>query len=156
MRCFLQAERTGNWRLHLQSLDEMLPYLAAARHNNYTKCIHLYLQKMYLLPREHPDIYQSFIDGLHVIRRSERYWSGLSSDLVIEQVLMRGLKTTGGLTKGRGMKEEQQLVWLLSRPICAEINHALQELTNTLYKVSEQHKDLSTSRRKKDSDTYSY
>ena len=35
--------------------------------------------------------------------RSDRYWAGFSTDLVIEQVLMRSIKTTGGLTRGRGI-----------------------------------------------------
>ena len=43
--------------------------------------------------------------GFHVIRRSDRFWAGLSSDLVIEQVLMRSVKSSGGLTHGRGMAE---------------------------------------------------
>ena len=78
----------------------MLPYMAASGHNNYTKCLHLYLQQMSNLQYDHPDVYQHFQDGLHVIRRSDRYWAGLSSDLVIEQVLMRSMKTNGDLTQG--------------------------------------------------------
>ena len=35
----IKAERTGNWDLHLQTASEMLPYTAAAGHNNYTKSL---------------------------------------------------------------------------------------------------------------------
>ncbi|KAK7100728.1 hypothetical protein V1264_023624 [Littorina saxatilis] len=35
LRRFLKAERTGNWQLHLDSLQQMLPYLAAAGHCSY-------------------------------------------------------------------------------------------------------------------------
>jgi len=129
----IRAERTGNWDLHLQSMSEMLPYMAAAGHNNYTKCLHLYLQRMSSLQNDHPDVYQHFQDGLHVIRRSDPYWAGLSSDLVIEQVLMRSMKTNGGLTRGRGMTEQQRLVWLLSMPACAEVNRMMQEFTGVSY-----------------------
>ena len=45
LRTFLRAERTGNWPLHLQTLQEMLPYYAAAGHNLYTKSVYIYLQK---------------------------------------------------------------------------------------------------------------
>ena len=41
---------------------------------------------------------------------------------------MRNLKTSGGLTRGRGMTENQRLLWLLSMPSCAEINFTMQEL----------------------------
>ena len=63
------------------------------------------------------------------VRRSDRLWAGLSVDLAIEQVLMRSMKTSGGLTRGRGMTEQKRLTWLLSMPACAEVNLAMQELT---------------------------
>ena len=67
-----------------------------------------------------------FQHGLHVVRRSDRFWAGLSTDLYIEQVLMKSLKSTGGLTRGRGMDEIQRLTWLFSSPKCAEVNNAMQ------------------------------
>jgi len=39
--------------------------------------------------------------------------------------------------------ETQRLVWVMSSPVCAEVNNALQELR-------EQHKDLTRSRQSKD------
>ena len=44
---------------------------------------------MVRLESEHPVVYQKVIDGFDVVRRSDRKWAGLSTDLVIEQVLMR-------------------------------------------------------------------
>ena len=44
---------------------------------------------MVRLESEHPLVYQKVIDGFDVVRRSDRKWAGLSTDLVIEQVLMR-------------------------------------------------------------------
>ena len=68
------------------------------------------------LEGQHPNVHTSFKLGKHVIRRTDRYWAGLSSDLVIEQVLMRSMRTTGGLTRGRGLTETQRLVFLQSMP----------------------------------------
>ena len=99
LRNFIKAERTGCWQLHLQTLSEMLPYFAAAGHNLYAKSAHIYLQTMGRLKDEHPIIYDFFNDGYHVVRRSDRFWAGLSSDLVIEQVLMRSVKATGGINR---------------------------------------------------------
>ena len=67
-------------------------------------------------------IYDLFMKRHHVLRRSDCFWAGLSSDLVTEQVLIRSVKTTGGLTRGRGMDESQWASWLLSMLACAEIN----------------------------------
>ena len=94
---FIKAERLGKWDLHLEAAQDMLPYIAATGHNNYLKSVHLYLQKMSRLPEEHPDVFEYFKEGLHVTRRSDREWAGLSTDLIIEQVLMRSMKTSGGL-----------------------------------------------------------
>ena len=53
-----------------------------------------------------PAIHEHIHSSLKKVRRSDRYWAGLSSDLVIEQVLMRSMKTSGGLTRGQGMSEQ--------------------------------------------------
>ncbi|XP_062523628.1 uncharacterized protein LOC134198281 [Corticium candelabrum] len=147
---YIRAERTGNWELHLQTVSEMLSYLAACGHNHYTKSAWIYLQRMSNLHNDHPDVYQHFREGLHVVRRSDRYWAGLSSDLIIEQVLMRSLKTSGGLTRGRGMTEQQRLTWLLSKPACADVNCAMQELTGVSYNTGEQNKDITKARQARD------
>jgi len=61
------------------------------------------------------------------------FWAGISSDLAIEQALMRSNKTTGGLARGRRMSESQRVLWILSRPECAEMNDAMQTFTGTNY-----------------------
>lgn len=52
---------------------------------------------------------------------------------------MRSVKTTGGLTRGRGMTEIQRLTWVMSMPACAAVNNAMQELTDKNFNTSEQH-----------------
>ena len=46
LRQFIKAEQTGNWLLHMQSVQNMLPFFAAAGHHHYTKSAHLYFQMM--------------------------------------------------------------------------------------------------------------
>lgn len=70
----------------------MLPYFAATGHRLYAKSAYIYLQMMHDLEVKHPDIYRSFQAGLYVTRRSDRYWAGLSTDLMIEQVVMRSVR----------------------------------------------------------------
>ncbi|PIK43835.1 hypothetical protein BSL78_19308 [Apostichopus japonicus] len=107
------------------------------------------------LKETNPDVYNRFSSGLFVIRRGDRFWAGLPSDLVIEQALMRTIKTTGGLTRGRGMEEKQRTRWLLAMPACADINESMQELTGATYSTSGQHKDLFVARKERDhKDTY--
>ena len=54
------------------------------------------------LEEKHPDVYQKFLDGFHVIRRSNQSWAELCGDLVIKKTLMRTLKSTGWLTSAVG------------------------------------------------------
>ena len=147
LRNFVRSERTGDWKLHLQTLRDMLSYLAAAGHNAYTKSIHVYLQRLDQLPLMHPEVQKHFDNGLHVVWQTDRYWAGLSTDLVIEQVLMRSVKSTGGLTRGRGIDEIQRL---LLNPVCTEINSALQEYTSVQYATSDQHKESKTAHQHRD------
>ena len=93
MRVFIRSERTGDWSLHLRTLQDMLPYLAASGHNLYTKSLYVYLKQTIRLENTHPDVHMQFTHGMHVIRRSDRFWARLSPDIVIEQVLLRSLKT---------------------------------------------------------------
>ena len=97
-----------------------------------------------------PAVFSQFIKGLHVVRRTDKYWAGLGCDLVIEQTLMRTLKSNGGLTRGSGMTDEQRIVWTMSLPVSSLYNLAMQDFTDTTYASSEQHKDIAQSRVKRD------
>ena len=101
---------------------------------------------MVKLQVSHPDVYYHFYNGLHVVRRSDREWAGLSCDYVLETCLMRNLKTSGGLTHGSGMTETQRNQWTLSRAVSAEVHNAVQGLTATRLRTGEQNKDFGPSR----------
>ena len=62
---FPRSEWTGNWNLHLQVLQEMMPFLASAGYNSYTKSLLLYLHRISHLD---PSVSQIFEKGLHVVR----------------------------------------------------------------------------------------
>ena len=60
---------------------------------------------MISLPVDHPNVYSMFVKGRHAIYAEVTDIAGLSTDLVIEQMLMCSIKSRGGLTRGRGMTE---------------------------------------------------
>lgn len=127
---FIRAERTSNWNGHLAALSKMLNIFAAAGHRHYAKSARLYLQMMYDLPQSHPWLHEQLCNnGMHAVRRTDRFWGGLWSDLVIEQVLMASVKSPGGLTHGRGMSDSVRLVWVKSMHRCAAVCDALLHLT---------------------------
>lgn len=129
----------------------MLNLFAATGHINYAKSARLYLQLMRDLPTGHPWLYDCFIEqGFHTVRRSSRYWAGLWTDLIIEQVLMRSIRSRGGLTRGRGVTESVRLQWIYSMHKCAGVHDAMTTTTNLRHRTSEQHVELGTSRSQRD------
>ena len=94
LKLFIRADRTSDLVLHLQTISDMLPFFAASGHNNYTKSLMVYHQDMSSLEEQHPSLYRSYLKGEHTIRRSDNpFWGGVPADLVIEQDLMRSMKS---------------------------------------------------------------
>ena len=127
MRIFVRAERNGDWKLHLYAVQQMLPYFHAAGHLNYVKYAYIYLQQMSKLSNlVSPLLYQRFaVDGCFTVRRSEKYWCEIWSDMTIEQVLMRTMKATGGLTHGRGMSNATISRWVNAMAVCSTVLSAV-------------------------------
>ena len=48
------------------------------------------------------------------------------------------------------MTKNQPLLWLLSRPACAEVNQAMQELSGVNYNPGKQNKDMTAARQARD------
>jgi hypothetical protein len=148
---FIAAERTGNWQIHLKAVSDMLGLFAATGHNSYAKCARLYLQSMMDLPKTHPWLHEMFaVHGFHAVRRSDRFWSGLSTDLVIEQTLMGSIKGQGGLTRGRGFSESARSMWISTLHNSASVHFAMLSLTGLTNEENSKHADTGASRTARD------
>ena len=159
MRLFIRAERIGDWCLHLNSVKQMLPYFHAAGHLAYATSAHLYVQQMMELHNIMPEKeYDQFTEQRYfTIRRSDKFWDGMFSDQPIEQFLVRLLKTSGGMTRGRGITDSTLTRCVHALPQCVRICNALETFTSVHSGTSEQHKDLhpaSQSRDKSDLDCF--
>ena len=140
----IEADRSRSWKMHLSAIQECLPIMAAAGHYNYLKSTQWYLQNMLNLETHNKHVFEMFQNGCHVIRRSNKFWGGLG--VVIEQTLMRTLKTAGGLTRGGGMSEAQRGRWTLALPLVTEYSLGMDDATGITYSTSEQHIDTSSAR----------
>ena len=70
---FIRAERTGDFRLHLHSVSELLNLFAATGHANYAKSGGLFLQLQCDLEERHEWLYSMFNDnGYYTVRRYDR------------------------------------------------------------------------------------
>ena len=129
----------------------MLNLFASAGRVNYAKSARIYLQSMDELPASYPWLDDRFKEkGLHAIRRSERFWAGLWSDLVIEKVLMRSIKSRGGLSRGRGMNENARTIWIHSMHRLAGVHGAMSALTGQIHQTSDQHVEEREARTEQD------
>ena len=151
LKQFIRAERCGDWGMHLDALENMLNLFAATGHIHYAKSARLHLQEMRELKTKHPFVYKCFKEkGYHTVRRSDKYWAGLWTDLTIEQVLMRSIKSRGGLTRGRGITESVRAIWLGSMHRRSAVHDAMSSLSQVFRSGGEQHVELGKSRRERD------
>lgn len=154
LRLFLRAERCGDWKLHIYSVQLMLPYFHAAGHLNYAKSTHIYLQLMAKLEESMSatELQKFASDGCFTVRRSDKFWSGIATDQTIEQVLMRSMKSSGGLTHGRGISASTLARWVHSMPATSRVIEAVHDFSGVVKVSSEQHVELRESRQKRDRD----
>jgi len=149
---FIQAERSGNWNLHLQCIQDMFPYFHASGHFLYAKSCHLYLQDMQELKSKLSNLdYKRFVTkGYFTIRRSDKFWSGIWSDMTIKQTLMRSMKSNGGLTHGRGITACTMTKWINSMTTMIDISQQIEQFCGVSFATTEQHVDARTSRISRD------
>lgn len=153
LKHFIEAERMGNWQLHLDTIQRMLPFFHASGHFLYAKSCHLYLQDMLTLEtRMDPAEYERFtIQGHFTIRRSGKFWSGVWTDMTIEQTLMWSMKTIGGLTHGRGLSESVLTKWTLGMTSVHNVCQEIEDFCGVLFDTTDQHVDMRESRIQRDS-----
>ena len=93
VRLFIQAERTGDWNLHIHASEQMPPFFTGAGHNNYLTLVLLYLQDIKNLCTCLKGKYEK---GLFTIWRKDKLtWSSTFTAQVIEQDLMLSGKSEG-------------------------------------------------------------
>lgn len=124
---FIEADRTGNWELHLQSVRKMLPLFHSTGHYLYAECAHVYLQDMINLEctMDEEEYYQYTHQGYFSIRRTDKSFNGIPTDMVIEQTLNRFFGTD--LVHGRGVTESVVARYLGAMPSCFMIMEGLEE-----------------------------
>lgn len=148
---FIEAERSGNWQLHLDTAKQMLPIFVASGHFNYAKSLRVYIQDMDKLEQVmSPEEYNNFTSGAFTIRRNEKFWSGTWTDMVIEQSLMRTMKCAGGLTHGRGFTDNILAKWILSMPLVQKVEDCLDSFCDLDDNIDTMHKDSTNARMKRD------
>ena len=113
----------------------MLPTFHAAGHIAYSKSAQLYLQEMERLKSILPenDFEKYTKQAYFTVRRSDRFWSGTWTDMIIEQVvLMKNMKGQHGITRGRGITDSTLTYFTCALPACIPIMEAVEELPGVI------------------------
>ena len=102
------------FQYHLHSFHCMLPYLAAFGPNFYTKSVTLHLETLYNFEGKHPEMYTTYLEHGHTVRRSDRLWGWLSLSVCTGHGMISIIKSAGGLSHWKGVDEFQRAISLLS------------------------------------------
>ena len=68
---FIKAKRTGNWKLHLDTVAGMTPYFFAMDRHNYARWLPVYLTDTNQMESKHPTVYREIMSARnHVVSRA--------------------------------------------------------------------------------------
>ena len=116
----IYAECTGCWESYVKSLRLMLPYMAAANRDKYTKLLRWLLEEFEKIPE---DVKSQFLQGGFVVRTStDNVYGCQYGDYTIETFLMEPFKGVEGLTRGRSLDHLTRMIWINTRPQLGEID----------------------------------
>ena len=110
----LRAQRTGDWRMTLNTCTDLCSWFFAFGHTNYARWMPVFLHDMKHLPEIHPSVHDSFIQGKFVVQRSNKKFSLMALDQSQEHSI-KFLKEDGGTRGLYGHQEEKEVIEL-SKP----------------------------------------
>ncbi|MGH0137000.1 UNVERIFIED_CONTAM: hypothetical protein FKN15_043141 [Acipenser sinensis] len=95
-----RAERAGHWEEHLNAVEQMLPYIAAAGHYRYANHLPVYLDEMKNLPQSALEGNTEFKNGNFTNHRATGRFNGIWSDLALDQTYNRQGERNDPFTPG--------------------------------------------------------
>ena len=93
----IRSDREGNWTLHLQTVQRILPFFAAFDCTNYLRWCSVYLEDMRKLHETAPEVYNKFVDGQFVIKRTPGTFKAVGADMCLEQTINKSQKSSSGI-----------------------------------------------------------
>ena len=130
MMLFIRAVRTGDWLLHLRSLQLFTKYFFAHDKLNYARMTPLYLAEMQKLQQSDPEIYEEFLKGNWVVNKNLHVpFCALGADNALEHI-NRSMKVSGGLV-GITLNPNARTKFFLIAPELARLAEEAKEMAGT-------------------------
>ena len=83
---FIRSIRVGDFELYVCCLPKLSNIFFAFNHINYARWLTRCHDNLLKLPETHPSVYAEFKDGLFSIKRINKSFSGIPTDLTLEQI----------------------------------------------------------------------
>ena len=88
--------RTGNWKLHLDTVAAMTSYFFAMDRHSYAHWLLIHLADMNLMESKYSTVYRELMSGNHVVSRASNPFCQVSTDMALEQSINADFKSKGG------------------------------------------------------------
>ena len=144
---FIKAERTGNWKLHLDTVAAMTPYFFVTDRHNYARWLPVYLADMNQMEIKHPTVYREFMSGNHNVSWASNPFSQVSTDMALEQSINADSKSKGGIV-GISQRPAALQRWFLTSHERAAITTSLKSMYGVVRddRLGAAHKESSANR----------
>ena len=143
MLAFIRAVRTGDWSLHLITLDMFTKYFFAHERINYARMIPVYLSEMSSLNEADPEIYEEFIEGNWVVNKNAQLpFCAVGADNALEHI-NRSMKVSRGLI-GITLNEAARTKFFLIAPELARLAEQAKKIAEVSSKTQGHHHNLTT------------
>lgn len=140
---FIRAVQTGDWSLHLVTLEMFTKYFFAHDKINYARMIPAYLVKMSSLKASDREIYEEFIQGNWVVNKNAQVpFCTVGADNALEHTNC-SMKVSGGLV-GITLNEAAWTKFFLIAPELASLAEQVKNMAGVSSKPQGCHHNLTT------------
>ena len=95
----IRASQEGSWQLRLFAIRQIIPWCFAYDKMNYARYLSAYYAQMTTLEVDHPEVYQSFLEGRFSVQLAgDNPFGRLPVDQTTEVTVSKDTKTAGGVT----------------------------------------------------------
>ncbi len=111
---YIRSIREGNFQLYVESLTQIMPWMFALDHINYSRCLSVHIRDMITFSNKHPDVLTQFQSGKFVVHKSSNKFSAMAIDQCHEQnnAMVKGSGGAIGLMGNPGALRR----WMVAGP----------------------------------------
>ena len=124
----VRSIRESNFPLYIDALQDLLPWMFALDHPNYTRWLSVHYRDMCVLSHSQPDVFKHFKHGAFIVHKTTRAFSSIALDHAHEQVnaIIKGEGGAVGLTENPAALRR----WMVAGPELSRMVQEFEESTS--------------------------